>query len=56
VVQQGSIVETGSHAELLQQGGLYSELYHIQFRGGEDTERPRPDQRAVTLASASETV
>ena len=56
VVKQGSIVETGSHAELLEQGGLYSELYHIQFHGGEDTERPRPDQPAISLAGASEPV
>jgi ATP-binding cassette, subfamily B, bacterial len=29
VVQDGSIVERGNHEDLLKQGGLYAELYHI---------------------------
>ncbi|MFN8492438.1 MAG: ABC transporter ATP-binding protein [Caldilineaceae bacterium] len=32
VMDQGAIVEAGSHAELLAQGGLYAQLYHAQFR------------------------
>jgi ATP-binding cassette subfamily B protein len=31
VVQQGRIVERGTHAELLEQSGLYAELYRLQF-------------------------
>jgi ATP-binding cassette, subfamily B, bacterial len=31
VVDQGRIVETGTHAELLAAGGLYAELYRTQF-------------------------
>lgn len=31
VLDKGRIVETGSHAELLAQGGMYSDLYRIQF-------------------------
>lgn len=31
VVQEGRIVERGTHAELLQQRGLYAELYRLQF-------------------------
>ncbi len=31
VMQAGNIVEQGTHAELLQQGGLYAHLYHQQF-------------------------
>ncbi|MDE3230259.1 MAG: ABC transporter ATP-binding protein [Chloroflexota bacterium] len=31
VVQQGRIVERGTHAELLEQGGLYARLYNEQF-------------------------
>jgi ATP-binding cassette subfamily B protein len=31
VVNDGSIVERGTHAELLQQGGVYAELYRRQF-------------------------
>jgi ABC-type multidrug transport system fused ATPase/permease subunit len=31
VVQDGRLVETGKHEELAAAGGLYSELYEIQF-------------------------
>ena len=30
VLNQGSIVETGSHETLLRQGGLYTQLYNMQ--------------------------
>ncbi len=36
VVKDGTIVESGKHEDLLQSGGLYSELYELQFRGEED--------------------
>jgi len=32
VVEGGQIVERGTHAELLAQGGRYAELYKRQFR------------------------
>jgi ATP-binding cassette, subfamily B, bacterial len=35
VIDQGRLVEQGSHAELLRRGGLYARLYEQQFRGGE---------------------
>ncbi len=31
VVQQGDIVEQGSHEQLMQQGGVYAGMYHSQF-------------------------
>jgi ABC-type multidrug transport system fused ATPase/permease subunit len=31
VMHQGEVVERGSHAELLAQGGRYAMLYHSQF-------------------------
>ncbi len=34
VIDGGKIKEHGTHEELLQQGGLYSHLYNIQFGGG----------------------
>jgi len=34
VLDHGRIVECGSHAELLQRGGLYAGLYRAQFSGG----------------------
>jgi ABC-type multidrug transport system fused ATPase/permease subunit len=31
VLDQGRIVETGKHAELVQRGGIYQKLYELQF-------------------------
>jgi subfamily B ATP-binding cassette protein MsbA len=36
VMRDGEIVESGSHADLLSAGGLYHELYRIQFAGRND--------------------
>src|SRR5256714_577493 len=35
LIEDGSIVENGTHDELLARGGLYSHLYEIQFKGQE---------------------
>lgn len=35
VMNDGQIVETGTHQELLDKGGFYSELYRSQFSGAE---------------------
>ena len=32
VIEQGRLVEEGTHAELLAQGGMYADLYETQFR------------------------
>lgn len=32
VISGGCVVEQGSHAELMQQGGLYADLYRLQFQ------------------------
>jgi len=37
VVQNGRIVQRGSHDELMARGGLYAELYELQFARGEAT-------------------
>src|SRR2546426_2566010 len=34
VVDKGRVVERGTHAELLREGGLYARLYQQQFQGG----------------------
>ena len=36
VIDEGRIVERGTHAELLEQGGLYADLYRRQFRDVEE--------------------
>jgi ATP-binding cassette subfamily B protein len=35
VLDHGRIIETGNHASLIQQGGLYSNLAKLQFIDGE---------------------
>ena len=37
VVDEGEIVERGSHIELLKKGGLYADLHELQFRANEKT-------------------
>ena len=32
VLDQGRIVETGTHAELVRRGGIYQKLYELQFQ------------------------
>jgi len=36
VLDKGRIVEVGTHEELLKKGGLYSEIYNLQFRAQEE--------------------
>jgi ATP-binding cassette subfamily B multidrug efflux pump len=36
VMENGRIVEQGSHDVLLAANGSYAELYRTQFRGGQD--------------------
>lgn len=34
VIKDGDVVEQGTHRELMEMGGFYSELYHSQFENG----------------------
>jgi ATP-binding cassette, subfamily B, bacterial len=47
VLDQGRLVDQGTHAELLARGGLYAELYHRQFRT-----RPAPGPAPASAAAA----
>ena len=40
VMNEGRLVECGTHAELLKQGGLYTSLYETQFRGHTEDGEP----------------
>ncbi len=35
VMERGSIVESGTHDELLEYGGIYKKLYELQFAESE---------------------
>jgi len=50
VLEHGTIVAEGTHAELMRQGGLYASLARLQFLGGRDEKDPRA-LRAVGLHS-----
>jgi hypothetical protein len=49
VLNQGQLVEQGTHETLLQQGGLYKQLIDLQNR----QRRPEPEQTSVAQNSAS---
>lgn len=42
VMDQGVVVDEGTHDSLLAQGGRYADLYNLQFRGDEDATKPEP--------------
>ena len=52
VLKDGVIVESGKHEDLLKSGGLYAELYEIQFSQGED---PESIAETETVAPATQT-
>ena len=39
-VADGQIAESGTHAELIQAGGVYSKLYEMSVLGGDGVKRP----------------
>lgn len=43
VLDEGRIVERGSHAELLAQGGIYADLYELQTRSEVLDDEPAPE-------------
>uniref|UniRef100_A0A7C5AMN6 Lipid A export permease/ATP-binding protein MsbA n=1 Tax=Desulfobacca acetoxidans TaxID=60893 RepID=A0A7C5AMN6_9BACT len=47
VMNQGRIVEMGTHAELLQKGGLYTRLYEMQFAREEEAPLAAPVAQGV---------
>ena len=51
VLDQGSVVERGRHAELLAQGGLYASLYHEQF--SEQSTDPFDEKTTASIKPAA---
>ena len=47
VIDQGRLVESGSHAELITQDGLYARLYQLQFRDDEQQRAANDEQIAA---------
>ena len=44
VVEDGTVVESGRHEELLRKGGRYASFYRLQFKGQE-----QPPERASLI-------
>ncbi len=45
VLEEGELVEQGTHSQLLDKGGLYAHLYETQFGRIEETQSINPDYR-----------
>lgn len=51
VLDQGRVVETGTHGELVQRPGLYQKLHRLQFRLAGAEEQPLVDVLPGPLAA-----
>lgn len=54
VLANGEVVEQGTHQTLLAQGGIYREIYDLQFRKQEQPAEQSPQQPALVIAEGSE--
>lgn len=54
VIDEGRLVESGTHAELLEQGGLYTSLYETQFTDGARDEDSLSNSVDLQAMSASQ--
>ncbi len=52
VLDQGQIVQRGQHEDLLQQGGLYSEIYELELRDQESAQTAEPLEAAAVGGSS----
>ena len=53
VMERGAVVDEGTHEELLERGGIYSDLYRLQFQDGKAVIDP---QGAMALAGQTQQV
>jgi ABC-type multidrug transport system ATPase subunit len=53
VIDKGRVVDEGTHTDLLARGGLYADLYRLQFRDGKQVidGKNRPRKQAVAQKS-----
>ena len=56
VMDKGRVVDQGTHTDLLARGGLYADLYRLQFRDGKHVidSKNRPYKRALVPAKSEQ--
>ena len=55
VMDKGKVVDEGSHTDLLARGGLYADLYRLQFRDGKQlVDHENRPKRALTAAKSQD--
>ena len=52
VMEHGTVIEKGTHSELLAAGGFYAELYYSQFTGGAAEGQERPDPAEAEMIAS----
>lgn len=55
VMDSGQVVDHGTHEELLDRGGIYADLYHLQFQGGKTVIDPKGAAALLPRAPALST-
>jgi ATP-binding cassette subfamily B protein len=55
VMDSGQVVDQGTHQELLDRGGIYADLYHLQFQGGKTVIDPKGAAALLPRAPALST-
>ena len=53
VMDRGQVLDAGTHQELLERGGIYADLYHLQYKGGKTVIDP---EGAAALLQTSPTL
>ncbi|MEM8577162.1 MAG: ABC transporter ATP-binding protein [Pseudomonadota bacterium] len=52
VMDRGQVVDEGTHQDLLARGGIYADLYRLQFEGGKEViDAPRAETIALQLSA-----
>ena len=55
VLDKGRAVDAGTHDALLERGGLYADLYRLQFKDGRQVSEPRAKHPRKTRKKSAQT-
>lgn len=54
VMERGQVADQGTHDELLERGGIYADLYRLQFQDGKTLLDPKGIAAQIPATMASE--